>query len=539
MKSIKAKLSFGIIGITLLFVIFTWFLNFNIMEKYYVAKTKNILLKSAEEIEKSEYGKIEDFIRYQERAKGMFITIYNKKLENKFQNSDFFRFRKPMKYDDRKDNKNKDEISPKLKDKINSENGKNPADKRRNENEIEQEEMRGKDRFGDGKRDEFRPIPPEMYFKESIDKLKEKRYIFNDRKDNYKKIYFINLTYKMNNGEYIFIFKPNEAIAESASIAAKFSLFSGLITIILGVVYALFFSAKFTKPILLINENAKKIAKLEFNEECVIESDDEIGELGKSINIMSGKLSGVIAELRQSNLKLEKEIEYERSMEKMRKEFVSSVSHELRTPISLIRGYAEGLKYSIMDREEDKEFYCDVIVDEAGKMTKLISDLLDLAQIESGTYKIEKSDINISEILEVIVNKYYLLFKEKGITINFDIEEEIWIKGDKVRIEQVISNFINNGVNHIDGEKRIEIGLKTNGKNIRISIFNTGKNIPKDAENRIWESFYKVDKARSRDYGGVGLGLSIVSGILKLHNGKYGFVNKDNGVEFWMEIEKI
>lgn len=168
---------------------------------------------------------------------------------------------------------------------------------------------------------------------------------------------------------------------------------------------------------------------------------------------MSKTLFEVINELKESNKKLSKEIEHERSMEKLRKEFVSSVSHELRTPTALIRGYAEGLKYSVMEKEEDKEFYCDVIVDEADKMTKLISDLLDLAQIESGAYKIEKYNINISEITENIGNKYSILFKEREIKSKFEIEKKVWINGDRVRIEQVISNFINNGVNHAEGEK--------------------------------------------------------------------------------------
>ena len=135
-------------------------------------------------------------------------------------------------------------------------------------------------------------------------------------------------------------------------------------------------------------------------------------------------------------------------------------------------------------------------------------------------------------------DKYSLIFKEKNINIDISIEHEMWIDGDRMRIEQVISNFINNGVNHIEGENKIEIKLENIGSKVKFNIFNTGKNIPEDAVNRIWESFYKVDKARSREYGGVGLGLSIVSGILKLHSAEYGFKNRENGVEFWFEMEK-
>lgn len=530
MKSIKAKLSAGIIGIILFFVGMTWFLNFNLMEKYYVKKNKSILLKCAEDIEKVDEDKLEEYIRYQERAKGMFIAVYNSKLENKFRDNYFSRekeMREPPHMREEEFRK-EGEIKPE---------NINETFRKRSFEEVQRETKRRED-FKMRMDGDLGRVPPELFLKESIRELTERKYIFRERKDEFKNIHFINLIYKKNNGDYIFIIKPNEAIVESVRIAAKFSLFSGAITILIGIIFALLFSKKFTSPILLINENAKKIANFKFDEECKVDSKDEIGELGKSINIMSKKLSETIEKLKENNSKLEKEIEHERNMEKMRKEFVSSVSHELRTPVSLIRGYAEGLKYSVMDKEEDKEFYCDVIVDETQKMTKLISDLLDLAQIESGTYKIEKQNINISEITELIINKYSLIFKEKNINTDISIEHDMWIDGDRMRIEQVISNFINNGVNHIEGENKLEIKLENTGSKVKFSIFNTGKNIPEDAVNRIWESFYKVDKARSREYGGVGLGLSIVSGILKLHNADYGFINKNNGVEFWFETDK-
>lgn len=537
MNSIKAKLSAGIIGIILFFVGMTWFLNFNLMEKYYVKKNKAILLNCAEDIEKVDEDKLEEYIRYQERAKGMFIAVYNNKLENKFRDNYFSREKKmrepPHMMEERLNNEKQDFGK---EGEIKSEN-RNETFRKKSFEEVQIETKRRED-FKMRMNGDLGRVPPEIFLKESIQELTEKKYIFRERKDEFKNIHFINLIYKKNNGDYIFIIKPNEAIVESARIAAKFSLFSGVITILLGIIFAVLFSKKFTRPILIINENAKKIANFKFDEECKIDSKDEIGELGKSINIMSKKLSETIEKLKENNLKLEKEIEHERNMEKLRKEFVSSVSHELRTPVSLIRGYAEGLKYSVMDKEEDKEFYCDVIVDETQKMTKLISDLLDLAQIESGTYKIEKQNINISEITELIINKYSLIFKEKNINIDINIEHEMWIDGDRMRIEQVISNFINNGVNHIEGENKIEIKLENIGSKVKFNIFNTGKNIPEDAVNRIWESFYKVDKARSREYGGVGLGLSIVSGILKLHSAEYGFKNRENGVEFWFEMEK-
>lgn len=531
MKSIRARLSFGIIGMLVFFAGTTWFLNFNIIEKYYVEKNKGILLKFAEEIEKVEESQLENYIRYQERAKGMFVFVYNSNLERKMQDN-YFGGDRNNRMEGRFNKEDRRPEPPEMK-----RNGEDKTTDKGSARQGGNKNNGGKDRFM-GKMEDGTPMPPEVFFMDSFNKLNGKKYVFENPKNVFKSVQLITLIYKMENGEYLFIVKPNESIAESAKIAANFSLFSGILTIIMGTFYALFFSRKFTQPILNINETAKKIANLQFEEKCEIKSNDEIGELGKSINAMSEKLSEKINKLKEINNKLEEEIEYERSMEKLRKEFVSSVSHELRTPVALIRGYAEGLKCNVMEDEGDKEFYCDVIIDEAGKMTKLISDLLDLAQIESGTYKIEKKDINLSEITDMLLSKYNLILKEKNIKLELDIEDEMWINGDRVRIEQVITNFINNGINHIDVNKNLKVTLKTKDEKVKLSVFNSGKNIPQEEEDRIWESFYKLDKARSREYGGVGLGLSIVSGILKLHNAKYGFDNIEKGVEFWFEIDK-
>jgi len=223
----------------------------------------------------------------------------------------------------------------------------------------------------------------------------------------------------------------------------------------------------------------------------------------------------------------------------MRKEFVSSVSHELRTPLSVIQGYAEGLVSNVAESEDDRKFYCDVIMKEADKMNKLVKDLLNLSQIESGYFHIEKSEFNINSLIEYVLNKYKAIFTEKDIEVQFELGESMIVCGDMVRIEQILTNYLNNAINHIDNNKIIKISKIVNKDKIKISIFNSGKHIPEELLEKIWTSFYKVDKARTRAYGGYGLGLSIVKALADLHNNDYGVENIEGGVIFWFEVDKV
>ena len=208
-------------------------------------------------------------------------------------------------------------------------------------------------------------------------------------------------------------------------IANKFIVITGIIIMIFGSVWAYMFSRKFTKPILELNNIARNMAKFDFNQKYNITGKDEIGQLGQSVNYLSGELDRVITELNIKNKKLEEDIERERKIDEMRKEFVSSVSHELRTPLAVVQGYAEGLISNVAESEEDRKFYCDVIVKETDKMNKLVKDLLNLSQIESGHFHIEKTEFNITSLIEYVLNKYKSMFIEKNIQIQFELGEPV------------------------------------------------------------------------------------------------------------------
>jgi len=349
---------------------------------------------------------------------------------------------------------------------------------------------------------------------------------------------FLVLASRLNNNQALVLSTPLSAIDENAAIANKFFMFTGLITIVLGGLAVFIFTGRFTKPILELNDIAQRMSKLDFSKKYQVKSDDEVGQLGKSINSLSDQLDQAILNLTEANKKLREDIEQERKIDKMRKEFINSVSHELKTPLALIQGYAEGLKLNINEDEETKNYYCDVIIDETDKMNRLVKDLLNLSQIESGNFQLEKTAFDLSSMIRTVLDKYQPLLEENGIKLECELPENQTVFADAERIEQVLVNYLINAVNHVDERKEIKIGTAVKDDKVRVSVYNSGEKIPEESLDRIWTSFYKVDKARTRRYGGTGLGLSIVKAIQELHNNRYGVENLADGVLFWFEVDR-
>lgn len=328
-----------------------------------------------------------------------------------------------------------------------------------------------------------------------------------------------------------------ESIKEGVAIANEFLAYVGILAVIVGTLAMFLISKRFTKPILELAGIAKKMTALNFDVRYKIETEDEIGELGSSINILSDKLESTITELKQANNELLTDIQRKTEIDEMRKEFLSNVSHELKTPISLIQGYAEGLKENINDDEESRDFYCEVIIDEADKMNKMVKKLLSLNEIEFGNNQVNFERFDIVALIRSVIDTSEILIRQKEATLIFEQTEPAYVWADEFLIQQVVTNYISNALNHVSGQKIIEVKLIPRGDTLRIAVFNTGENIPEEELDKIWIKFYKVDKARTREYGGSGIGLSIVKAILNSHNKECGVINRPIGVEFWFELD--
>jgi signal transduction histidine kinase len=326
---------------------------------------------------------------------------------------------------------------------------------------------------------------------------------------------------------------------ESVSLSNRFFIFVMIIMFIVGSILTWIFSKRIANPIMELATLSKRMANLDFNAKYMSGGENEIGVLGQNFNIMSEKLENTISELKTANYELQKDIRKKEEVEAMRTEFIGNVSHELKTPIALIQGYAEGLKEGISDDPESRAFYCDVIMDEAAKMNHMVKNLLTLNQLEHGQEEVVFERFDIVEMIEGVIESSEILIQQKQAEVKLPVGRPVYVWSDEWKVEQVFRNYFSNALNHLAGENIIDIQVTRNEENgtVRVSVFNTGKNIPEEDIDQIWNKFYKVDKARTRDYGGNGIGLSIVKAIMESFHREYGVKNYENGVMFWFELD--
>lgn len=362
-------------------------------------------------------------------------------------------------------------------------------------------------------------------------------YIVEKTPDTRLKSDYLVLCGTLQNGNQILLRTALESIKESVGIANRFLAYVGIASVILCAIILYFVTRRITNPILQLAEISKRMTNLDFEAKFHSRGENEIDFLGEHMNQMSETLEKTISELKSANNQLKIDIEKKEQIDEMRKEFISNVSHELKTPIALIQGYAEGLQECINDDAESREFYCEVIMDEAEKMNRMVKNLLTLNQLESGNEQVVFERFDIVEVIQGVINATAILREQNSIDLTFQMEEPMYVWADEFKTEQVLTNYISNAIHYASGEKRIVITVKNIEGIVRISVFNTGNPIPESEVEHIWEKFYKVDKARTREYGGNGIGLSIVKAIMESFHRDCGVTNYEDGVEFWFELD--
>ena len=389
--------------------------------------------------------------------------------------------------------------------------------------------------------------PPEKIIDMSGNGASETRDIlYQSDKYTVQKVYdsrllddYIELWGTLDNGNFILIRTPIQGIKDNVHISNTFITYIGIVTLIIGIIAAFVLSSYISKPIKQLSNIAERMSELDFDIKYDGKDKGEIGLLGKSMNNMSQKLEENISQLKTANLELQRDIDKKEKLEKMRTDFLSNVSHELKTPIALIQGYAEGLKEGITDDPESMDFYCSVIMDEAAKMNNMVKRLLTLNQIEFGEDELVMERFDINELVKSVVNANELRATQKNLSITYDIlDTPLYVWADEYKVEEVVTNYLSNAINHCCNENIIKIKVGQIDKdNVRVSVFNTGNNIPEADIEHIWEKFYKVDKARTREYGGNGIGLSIVKAIVESMGKTCGVNNLSDGVEFWFDLD--
>ena len=348
---------------------------------------------------------------------------------------------------------------------------------------------------------------------------------------------YLSMWGSFDNGDIFIMRSPLESIRSAVTIFNRFIGVVGGCVILVSVLLAWYFSKRITEPIMELATLSQKMADLDFDAKYTSGGSNEIGVLGENFNRMSERLEKTISNLKEANYKLQKDIEQKEKRENMRSEFLGNVSHELKTPIALIQGYAEGLKEGVNDDPESREFYCEVIMDEAGKMNRMVKNLLALNQLEFGEDDVQFERFDITSLISGVLQSLDILIEQKEAQVIFRHKNPVYVWADEFKVEQVVRNYVNNALNHVDGEKVIEIKITQENDVAKITVFNTGTPIPEEDLPHIWEKFYKVDKARTREYGGNGIGLSIVKAIMDSFGKGYGAINHTNGVEFWFELD--
>lgn len=362
-------------------------------------------------------------------------------------------------------------------------------------------------------------------------------YIVQQVHDRFAGMDFVECWGTLENGNYFLVRSPLESIRESADISNKFYFTVGLVIILVSGLIIWVVTKKITKPISELTELSRRMSALDFEARYKSNAHNEIDVLGDNFNRMSSQLEQTISELKSANNTLQKDIADKVKIDKMRKEFLDNVSHELKTPIALVQGYAEGLKENISDDPESMEFYCDVIIDESAKMNKLVKNLLTLNQLESGRDAAAMERFDIAALIRGVLSTMDIMIQQKQAKIHFEEAEPVYVWADEFKTEEVVTNYVSNALNHLDGDREIDIRILREGARVKVTVFNTGTPIPEADLPNLWNKFYKVDKARTREYGGSGIGLSIVKAIVEGMNQEYGVRNFDNGVEFWFTLD--
>lgn len=338
-------------------------------------------------------------------------------------------------------------------------------------------------------------------------------------------------------GDYMVARIPFTYLEQNTNFNMVFLLISGGITLVFCTILAFLISRHFTRPLIAMGGMANAMAELDFSKKYEGTAKDEIGQLGQSINRLSEHLEQAIDDLRQSNDQLECEIREKEKIDEMRREFIINVSHELKTPIALIQGYAEGLREGIAETPEDREYYCTTITDEAARMNKMVMQLLSLSKLELGREQPTLTDLELDELLADAVSKTALLANAKELTVQ-RMPSGLTIRSDFGLLEQVVGNYLTNAIRYTPAGGQIRLSAERGANGVTIRVMNEGEGVSEAELPLIWEKFYRTDKARSRESGGTGVGLSIVKATAELLGGACGACNVPGGMEFWFLVRE-
>lgn len=293
-------------------------------------------------------------------------------------------------------------------------------------------------------------------------------------------------------------------------------IYISIIMVILSLVIAIVISLKISKPIIKMNDSAKKLGKGEYDVHFEGDGYKEIAQLSETLNQAAVELS---------------------KAEGLQRELIANVSHDLRTPLTMITAYSEVMRDLPGENTPEN---VQVIIDEAKRLTTLVNDLLDVSKLQAGVMELNAKQYDLTESIESVLTRYSKFLEQNGFTVDFEYDRHIVVEADEDKMYQVIYNLVNNAINYTGDDKKIIVRQRVNGSIARIEVIDSGEGIAKEELANVWERYYKVDKNHKRAVMGTGLGLSIVKNVLKLHRLQFGVESEvGKGTCFWFEIRII
>ncbi len=305
----------------------------------------------------------------------------------------------------------------------------------------------------------------------------------------------------------VFVTAPVSEVGTLLSAVTRLFMISAIVPLI-AMFFAIFaMTYRLTKPLKLMSEASRAMAKGDFSKRIPVSSDDEIGELAASFNMMTNSLA---------------------QLEGMRKSFVANVSHELKTPMTSIGGFIDGILDGTIEPEKHK-YYLGIVSDEVKRLSRLVESMLSMAKLESGEFLLKPELFDLRELLISVVISQEQRIEAKKIEISgLDETESISVNADKDLIHQAIYNLVDNAIKFTEEGGNINFSLKSENKKTVFILTNSGSGIPEKDLPFIFERFYKVDKSRSASKNSTGIGLYIVKTVIAAHSGSVSVSSKEN-----------
>ena len=341
--------------------------------------------------------------------------------------------------------------------------------------------------------------------------------IMNERYNTQTLLYGARIGTADNIAGYIFVNTSLDPLSSTLVILQEQMVYMTFALLTLGLILSFFMAKAIARPIVKITRAAGNLAQGNYNISFDGTGYTEVERLASTLNYASTEISKI---------------------DNLRRDLIANISHDLRTPLTMVKAYAEMIRDLSGDNPDKRREHLGVIIQESDRLTMLVNDILDLSRIESGNQPLNLTEFSITQKLAEILERYKLLSEQQGYVFLFEKGDDVTVRADVVKIEQVIYNLVNNAVNYTGADKKIYIRQINRQADVRIEVTDTGPGIPEDKLPLIFDRYYRTEKSK-REVIGTGLGLSIVKAILQQHNFSYGVVSKvGEGSTFWFEVSR-